>query len=163
MKVLLKFLLLSLFFVTGCQKEANRKLLNAYFRYEVNGTKVNITQGILLNENLFECRFSGDSAVQILAGKVYEVAGIYFSDDKGIENKTYVLDDRNKAFYMNPADQKRYSTTNKFTGTITVKKGTFQAKTLLSTLEGSFAFNVVDTASGKSFKITNGEFLMETQ
>lgn len=150
-------------FITGCEKEANRKLLNAYFRYETNGTKIDISEGIIINENLFECKFKGDTAVQILASKVYDGAGIYIKDLTGIKDGTYVLNNQNLAFYLNPPDQKRYTTSDKFTGSVTIKKSTFQAKTLLNTLEGTFHFSSVDSITGKSFVITNGSFLMERQ
>jgi hypothetical protein len=67
----------------------------------------------------------------------------------------------NKAYYTNPLDQKRYYTNNQYKGTLTIKKGTFQATELLYTLEGHFAFQAVDTATGKNFNVVNGSFLME--
>lgn len=161
MKVAKVLLIIALLSAVACEKEANRKLLNAYFKYDVNGTSINIANGKILNENLFECNLMGDTALQIMVSKVYDGASIFITDKSGIKDGTYLLSDVNKAFYLNPTDVKKYSTTHEYTGSVTIKKSTFQAKSLLNTLEGTFSFNAVDTVTGKNFAITNGAFLME--
>lgn len=144
-----------------CEKEANRKLLNAYFRYDANGDSVNIKQGILLNENTFECNIIGDTALQVIISKIYEGAGFSIKDPDGIKDGTYVLNEKNTGYYLHPKDLRRYVTNQTSTGSITIKKGTFQAKTLLNTLEATFNFVAADTLTGKTVAVTNGKFLME--
>lgn len=155
------FLLIPLgFLLNSCEKDKNRKLLGAYFRYTVNGTEKVINDEAGLSDNVFECTFKGDTTLLINVAKIYEGAGFVIKSDS-IRDGTYVLDSLNKAYYTNPLDQKRYTTTNKYKGSLTIQKGTFQAKELLYTLTGTFAFQAVDTATGKNFTITKGSFLME--
>ena len=147
----------------GCKKEANRKQLDAYFNYTANGVNVNISQGILLNENLFQCRAKGDTALQIIVSKSYNGAGIFITNPAGIADGTYTLGGVNRAYYLHPADQKKYTTTTVYNGTVTIKYGTLQAKDLLQTVKGTFAFTAADTLTGKKFEITNGSFYMEVE
>jgi hypothetical protein len=160
MKYLALLLVVVSLMFSACQKDENRKLLNAYFRYTINGSETLINQGSGLNNNTFDCTFSDDSALYINVSKVYEGAGFVIKADS-IKDGTYTLDSRNKGYYTNPADQKRYYTTDQYTGTLTIKKGTFQAKDLLYTLQGTFSFQAVDTLTGHHFALTNGSFLME--
>jgi hypothetical protein len=148
------------FGLTACEKDQNRKLLDAYFRYTINGKETIIKDEAGISDNVFDCTFKGDSTLIINVSKIYEGAGFVIKSDS-LKDATYALDSLNKAYYTNPLDQKRYYTTNKFRGAITIKKGTFQAKELLYTLQGTFAFQAVDTASGKNFTVVNGSFLME--
>ena len=155
------FLSTILFFLLGsCEKDQNRKLLGAYFKYTINGTEKIIKDETGISENMFNCTIKGDTSLIINAAKFYEGAGFVIRSSS-IKDGSYVLDNGNKAYYTNPVDLKRYYTTGKHTGTLTVKKNTFTAKELLYTLEGTFAFQAVDTLTGKTFNITNGSFLME--
>jgi hypothetical protein len=145
----------------GCEKEANRKLLNGYFNYEVNGVKTEIKDEILLKENFFDCIIKGDTALSIHASKVYDGAGFILITSAGLKEGTYTLDHNLKGFYENPKDKRIYFTDETHKGTLTIKKGTFQAKTLLNTLTGTFSFEGYDATTRKSFTVTNGEFFME--
>jgi len=155
------FLIFTLFSVvlSGCEKDQNRKMLNGFFKYSVDGTETVINDEVGFNDNTFNCSIKGDTSLIINVSNLYEGAG--FVIDGPIKDSTYTLDSTNKAYYTNPKDLKRYYTTNQYTGTLTIKKSTFEAKTLLYTLQGSFSFHAVDTLSGKNFNITNGSFLME--
>lgn len=153
-------LILFAFVFVGCEKDQNRRLLNGYFRYEVNGKKIEINDEILLKENFFDCIIKGDTALSIHVSKVYAGAGFIIRAPK-IKDGTYSLDGVQKGFYENPADRRIYYTDSKHTGFLTIKLGTFQAKTLLQTMEGKFSFSAVDASTGKSFTVENGEFLME--
>jgi Family of unknown function (DUF6252) len=135
-------------------------LLGAYFRYTINGKETIINDEAGINNNTFDCTIKGDTSLLINVAKIYEGAGFVVKSN-GIKDGTYVLEGPSKAYYTNPVDQKRYYTANKYTGTLTVKKNTFQAKELLYTLEGRFAFQAVDTTTGKNFNLVNGTFLME--
>lgn len=148
------------FLLFGCEKDQNRKLLGAYFKYSINGKETVINDEAGINNNIFDCTFKSDTTLVINVAKIYEGAGFVIKSDS-IKDATYVLDSANKAYYTNPLDQKRYYTTKKYKGTLTIKKGTFQAKELLYTLEGHFSFQAVDTATGKNFNVLNGSFLME--
>ena len=159
MRLALLFVLFVFVFV-GCKKDQNRRLLNGYFRYTIDGKKVDINDEILLKENFFDCIIKGDTLLSIHASKVYNGAGFIIRSTK-IAEGTYTLDGNQKAFYENPADKKIYFTDSKHTGFLTIKYGSFQAKTLLHTLEGRFSFSAVDPNTGKSFTVENGEFLME--
>lgn len=159
-KIILSATLFTLLFVS-CEKEANRKMLGAYFRYEVNGNKINITNdNTIYGTNIFNCVLRGDSALSIAAAQSFDGAGFNIKANN-LHDGTYTLDSTNKAYYTNPKDFKRYSTSSLNKGTLTIAKKTFQAKTLLNTLEGTFSFTGVDPMTQKTFTITNGAFLME--
>lgn len=145
----------------GCEKEANRKLLNGFFKYDADGASINITEGILLNENTFTCTLTGDTSLQIMTSKIYDGAGFYIKDSKGIKDGTYTLNHVNKGYYLHPKDFKTYTTTATKTGTLIIKRSTFQAKTLLNTMEGTFDFTATDSTTGKLVHLSNGSFLME--
>lgn len=154
-------LLLTLTMLTSsCEKDQNRKLLGAYFKYSINGKETIITDEAGINNNIFDCTIKGDTVLNINVAKFYEGAG-FVVRSKNINDGAYSLDSVNKAYYTNPLDQKRYSTTSKYKGNLFIKKGTFQAKELLYTLSGTFAYQAVDTATGKTFNIIDGSFLME--
>ncbi|MCY7420355.1 MAG: hypothetical protein LH478_01235 [Chitinophagaceae bacterium] len=147
--------------MAGCEKEANRKLLDGYFKYDAGGATINITQGILLNENIFTCTLTGDTALQIMTTKIYDGAGFYIKNLEGIKEGTYALNDGDKGYYLHPKDFKKYATTATKTGSLTIKRGTFQAKTLINVMEGTFNFTAADSVTGKQVQILNGSFLME--
>jgi hypothetical protein len=161
MKPALCFLLIAFFFM-GCTKEANRKALNGYFNYEVGGKKVMIKDEILLQDNTFECTLIGDTVLYIHATKVYNGAGFIVRLKEGIDKDgTYPLDSYHKGFYESAEDKRIYYTNNDYKGTLNVRNGTFQGKTIIRTVTGTFQFEGVDVTTGKSFKVTNGSFLME--
>jgi hypothetical protein len=162
MKSALIYLSLVSIIFSACTKEANRKALKGYFNYEVSGKKISIGDEILLQDNTFECTIMGDSVIYIHATKVYHGAGFIVRLKEGIgKDGMYSLDSYNKGFYENADDIRIYYTNDNFKGTLNLKNGTFQGKTLINTLQGTFEFEGVDVTTGKSFKVTNGSFLME--
>lgn len=150
-----------LLFGTACEKEQNRKLLNAYLKYTINGTETIMTDGSGLNDNQFDAYIQGDTLLVVNASKLYEAVGFYIKKRSGITDGTYVLDSLNRAYYTNPKDRKRYVTNMLHTGSITIMKDTFRAKSVLNVLKGQFSFNAVDTLTGKTFALKEGAFLME--
>lgn len=144
----------------GCKKEQNRQLLNAYFKFKVDGTQVNITDEILFNDNLFECEFAGDSALYVDATQKVQGAGFALKLPKIIDT-TFALDSFHRAYYLDPGEKNRYYTNGIYKGTLTIKKGTFQAKDLLNTLSGTFSYQVMDTLNNRLHNITEGSFFME--
>ncbi len=159
MKYTSYFLLFSILFA-GCKKEQDKKLLGGYFNYTIDGVERKIENGSGLYENTFSCELFGDTALYVNILKSYEGAGFYMKANK-IANGTYNFNTINRAYYTNPLDYKRYNTDATHTGQAIIQKGTFQATSVLNTLQGTFSYQVVDTASGKSINITNGSFLME--
>lgn len=159
MKYLLYLLVLSVF-IFGCKKEQDKKLLGGYFKYSINGVETKIESGSGLYSNPFSCELFGDSSLYINVARTYEGAGFFIKATK-IDNGTYTFNNLNKAYFTNPLDYKRYSTDNTHTGQVTIQKGTFQATSVLNTLQGTFSYRVIDTTSGNTFDITNGSFLME--
>ena len=157
----LLIVLLALTF-SSCEKEQNRQILNAYFSFKIDGVPVSIKDGAGAYENTFECVLRGDTTLYINVSKVYQGAGFYIKTER-IKNGTYLLDSINNAYYSNPNDAKRYNTNGKATGSITIKKGTFMAASMLNTLEGTFEFVAEDTLTKKKFNITEGSFFMERQ
>lgn len=148
------------FVLAGCEKEQDREMLNAYFRYTINGNETVIKDGIGLNNNVFTCTIKSDTKLEIMASKVYENVGFYVTADS-IKDGTYVLDDVNTGYFTNPVNNKRYTTSSTSKGTLTIKKDIFKAKSVLNILKGTFNFTGVDTLTGKTFNVTNGSFLME--
>ncbi len=159
MKYIVLIVLFSLTF-SACTKEQNRQLLNAYFKFKVDGTEVNIVDEIGLNDNLFECLLVGDTALYIDAVKKVQGAGFAIKLPK-IVDSTYTLDSTQRAYYIDPGEQNRYYTNSLFKGTITIKRGTFQAKDMLNTMSGTFSYRVIDTLNNRIHDITEGSFFME--
>lgn len=160
MKTCLLFISLFVLTAISCKKEANRKLLNGYFKYEINGKETMIKDEILLKDNTFEAYMRGDSLLYIHATKVYEGGGFILRTNKG-KDGTYELNGYDKGFYENPADKRIYYTTNDYKGTVTIKRGTFEGKSTMQTLQGEFSFECVDVTTGKHFGLAKGQFLME--
>lgn len=159
MKYIVLIVLFSFTF-SACTKEQNRQLLNAYFKFKVDGTEVNIVDEIGLNDNLFECLLVGDTALYIDAVKKVQGAGFAIKLPK-IVDSTYTLDSTQRAYYIDPGEQNRYYTNSLFKGTITIKRGTFQAKDMLNTMSGTFSYRVIDTLNNRIHDITEGSFFME--
>jgi hypothetical protein len=157
-------LLIVLFALTlgSCEKEQNRRLLKAYVNFKVDGVPVHLMDGEGVNENTFECLTRGDTALIINASKVYQGIGFHIKVDN-IKNGTYRVDSINNAYYSNPVDYKRYNTNSKSTGSITIRKGIFEGKSIINILEGEFEFIGEDTLTRKKFNITEGSFKMERQ
>ena len=156
------FVCLIVFTFTNCKKEQNRQLLNAYFNFKANGVPVSIKDGAGLNENTFECILKGDTTLYVNVSKQYESAGFYIHTNN-IKDGTYALDSINVGYYLSPDDKRRYTTNGKSVGTLTIRRGTFQAKSMLNTIEGTFEFTGEDTITKKKYMITEGSFLMERQ
>jgi hypothetical protein len=160
MKYPILFLGLISFLFIGCTKEANRKALDAYFKYEVNGAPRSYKDEILLKENTFDCYIKNDTLLYIHATRVYEGGGFIIKLHDQQEG-TFNLDGTQKGFYEDKQFNKIYYTNSKYRGTLTIKRGTFKGKTEINTLEGKFQYEAVDASSGKSYTVTNGSFLME--
>ncbi|MDB5193074.1 MAG: hypothetical protein JWQ96_2637 [Segetibacter sp.] len=163
MKKIVLSLLVPSFLFLSCEKEANRKLLDGYFSYEANGVKTKIVNdNTIIGTNLFNCTLSGDSLLTITVAQSFAGGGFVIRTNN-VHNGSYELNADNKGYYNNPKDYKRYTTNNNYKGILTIKKGTFQAKTLLQTVEGTFSFEGVDPLNSKTVKVTNGKFLMEVK
>jgi hypothetical protein len=151
--------LITLLFV-GCTKEANRKALDAYFKYDVNGASRMYKDEILLKDNAFDCYIKNDTLLYIHATKVYEGGGFIIKLHEQKEG-TYSLDGVQKGFYEDKQNNRIYYTNSKNRGSLTIKRGTFKGKTDINTLQGTFNFEAVDPITHKTYLITNGSFLME--
>lgn len=152
-----------LFLIIGCTKDANQKLLQPFISFTVNGKDVRIeAPDKVLTNGEFTCRLVGDTSLAINIAKLYEGIGFYLQAKHGLSG-TYPLAKVNKGYYTNPADYKRYTTDSIRTGSMTITRGTFQAKDLLNIVEGSFAFTGIDQATGKIFTVSNGKFKMELE
>ncbi|MDQ6813409.1 MAG: hypothetical protein M3040_06725, partial [Bacteroidota bacterium] len=117
MKYSFLLLLLVFFMLNSCQKDKDRKLLGAYFKYTINGKETVINDETGINSNLFDCTFYGDTSVIINVSKIYEGAGFVVKSDS-IRDATYILDNRYKVYYTNPVDEYRYYTAEIYTGTL---------------------------------------------
>ena len=160
MRYKLLLILILGFSIAGCKKEQNRSQLNAYFNFKVNGTDVSINDGIILNANTFDCILKGDTALFIDVEKQAEGAGFYIRD-RPIKDTTYILDSFQVGYYKDPFNRVRYNTSNVKRGTLTIKRGTFQAKDVLNTMSGTFSYRVIDTLNNRIHDITEGSFFME--
>ena len=148
------------FSICACKKEQNRSQLNAYFNFKVDGASVSIADGIGINANVFDCTIKGDTALYINVDKQTQGAGFVIKAHP-LKDTTYNLDSLQIGYYTDPLDYRRYYTNNQKKGTLTIKRGTFQAVDLLNTLEGQFSYTTVDTATNAIHTITEGKFLME--
>ena len=160
MKYILLLVVAMSLIISGCKKEQNRQLLNAYFNFKANGVQANIIDGIVANDNTFDCILQGDSVLYIDVTKLSQGAGFVIKGHP-IKDTTYILDSMQRAYYTDPGEKRRIYTTRIYKGVLTIKKGTFQAKDILKTLEGSFSYQVKDTVNSVVHDIVNGSFLME--
>ena len=160
MKTTILLIVLFAFSFSACEKEQNRRMLNAYMSFKVDGKDVKITDGAGVNENVFDCVLRGDTALYIDVAKRYLGLGFVIKADV-LRDGTYTLDNQNTGYYTDPNEYRRYTTNSVSTGTITLRKNTFKASSMLNTLEGEFSFKGEDTLTHKTFEITNGSFLME--
>lgn len=151
--------LFSLLFIS-CQKEQNRKLLDAYFKYEVNGSPRLYRDEILLKDNTFDCYIKNDTLLYIHATRVYEGGGFIIKLHEAREG-TFKLDGTQKGFYEDKQTNKIFYTNASNSGTLTIKRGIFSGKTDIDILEGTFSYDATDPTTGKPYQIRNGSFLME--
>jgi hypothetical protein len=148
---------------SGCTKNANQKLLKPFISFTANGKNVRIdAPDNILTTGEFTCRLQGDTSFTINVADLYEGVGFYLQVKNGVDG-LHTLNHVNKAYYTNPKDYKRYTTDSTHTGEITITRGTFQAKDLLTIVEGTFAFAGIDAATNKTFTVTNGVFRMELE
>ncbi len=159
MKRYLLGLIVFCFFLFGCEREKSPTQLNEYFKYKVDGDKKAWGPGNALTGGQFECGL-GDSALFIAVKFGVESIGFYLKSHD-IGDGTYTLDQNYQGFYTSPKDFQTYRTTSNATGTLTIKKSSFQSYGTIPILEGHFSFKAVDTVTGKTSNITEGEFVMK--
>ena len=152
------FFLLAFSFLVSCTKEEDDRF-RPYFKLKVNGDRETLTKcdGFLIGGSGggdFSCSIMGDSVLLLTVG--CDVKAGFFIKDM-IKNGSYVLDDKNRALYGNYY-RALYRTSAAQTGTLIIEKGTFQA---FNTIKGQFSFRAIDTISGQTINITNGEFFMQ--
>jgi hypothetical protein len=158
MKILVYLLGFSL--LVSCTKEQDNTF-RPYFKLKVNGKKetLNSCGGFLTGGTgggEFSCEIIGDSILFLKVG--CDMKAIFYIKDK-IKNGTYQFDNINQAWYGNYA--KVYRTSSVHKGTLAIEISTFQAFGLINTIKGQFSFNAIDTASGQTINVTDGEFFMQ--
>ena len=160
MKAPISIFFLLVLTLVSCDKNITSKQFNPYFKLKVNGQSTSFGPGNAFTGGQFDCSFLGDTALFVAVKLGFESSGFYIKG-KNIGDGTYSLDKTNIAWYSNPNDFKDYQTNEIFKGTITIKKGVFQYNNLITTIEGQFSFQAVDTTTANTLNITNGQFLME--
>ena len=159
----MKYLPLCLFmclFLFGCQKEQDRRALGAYYKYTINGVETKIEDGAGVYENTFSCELFGDTALYVNVSKSFEQAGFYIHATR-INDTTYTFDNFNRAYYTEGSTGRRFKTDDTHTGQVTLKRGTFQASSMLNIMQGDFTYQAIDSFTGKTVNLMNGSFMME--
>ena len=144
------------FMLSHCSKQKADKHLNPYYKADINDK----------TKNVYACGSSGyvaeylkDTAIFIGFGCGGERAGFYIKGE--VKDGTYALGLSNTAFYgLEPAN---YVTDSTHNGTITIETNQHQnaiGNTILY-IKGTFSFKAIDTTTGHTVSVENGEYLLE--
>ena len=141
--------------LASCDKENISEQFNPFYKLTVNGNKKAIDA---CGTSDFVASYLKDTAVFAAFGCGGQRAGFYLKGQ--IIDGTYLLNDMNKAWFDDGAYS--YSTDNLNGGTLTIKRGNFQAiGGLIPFVEGTFSFDAKEINTGKIIKVTSGKYLLK--
>ena len=146
----------------SCKKE--EILGDEYLRVNINGEHRTFGRGGYFNPTGFQCSYSGDTSLFIYVS--YGSERLLISLDS-----TYIRDGFHKLStihygeYENPKDGfRKYRTNANYTGTITFQKSVYQTTNYpINVLVGQFSFQAIDTGTGKTINIYDGDFRMKRE
>lgn len=158
MKRLLKYIFLFFTFstiITSCGKENTSKQFSPFYKLTVNGDPKIIDA---CGTTDYVASYLKDTAVLAAFGCGGQSAGFYLEGQ--ILDGTYLLNNKNKAWYEDGAAS--YSTDNLNGGTLTITSGNFHSVGgLIPYVEGAFSFDAINKNTGQKIKVTNGKYLLK--
>jgi hypothetical protein len=159
MKSHLKYLIISLSLLTlfsSCEKENTSKQLNPFYKLKVNG---NLKTVPACGTSDHVAQFLKDTAVFAAFGCGGQRAGFYLKGK--ILDGTYMLDNKNSAWYDEGTATYQTDSLNK--GTLTIKSSIFQLANggRIPIVKGTFSFDAIDKNSGQKLQVTSGQYLLK--
>jgi len=141
--------------LSSCAKESTSKQFEPFYKLTVNGNKKIIDA---CGTSDFVVSYLKDTAVYAAFGCGGQNAGFYLKGQ--ISDGTYLLNERNKAWFADNTSS--YSTDSVNVGTLTIKSGNFQAVGgQIPFIEGTFSFDAINKNTGQVIKVTSGKYLLK--
>lgn len=159
MKRQVKYFSILFYFITilsSCDKENTSKQFNPFYKLTVNGNLKTIDA---CGTTDYVAQYLKDTAVFAAFGCGGQRAGFYLKGQ--IVDGTYLLDNKNSAWFDEGTTSYQTDSLNK--GTLTIKSGNFQitGDRLISFVEGEFSFDAIDKNTAKKIKVTSGKYLLK--
>jgi hypothetical protein len=159
MKSKLKYFIISVMSLTlfpFCKKETTVTQLNPFYKFKVNGDLKTI---YACGTSDFVAEYLKDTAVFAAFGCGGQRAGFYLKGQ--ISDGTYILDNRNSAWYEEGTAS--YQTDNVNKGTLIITSSIFQLGNggRVSIVEGTFSFDAIDKNTGQKITVSSGQYLLK--
>lgn len=159
MKKSLKYINISFYFLTffsSCEKENTSTQLNPFYKLKVNGYLKTIDA---CGTSDHVAQFLKDTAVFAAFGCGKQRAGFYLKGK--ILDGTYLLDNKNSAWYDEETTTYQTDSLNK--GTLTITSSMLQLANggRIPIVEGTFSFDAIDKNTGQKIKVTSGQYLLK--
>lgn len=140
--------------LSSCIKEAVSNQFDPFYNFNLNGTEKRINA---CGTSDFVAAYLKDTAVYA-SFSCGQGAGFYLKGK--ILDGTYLLNDKNKAFYY---DENNFYTTDILNvGTLTIKSGNWGVNGgSIPFVEGTFSFDAINKNTGQKVKITSGKYLLK--
>ena len=158
-KMRIKFFLILLYttaILFSCKKENNSTSLDPFYNLKVNNDLKKINA---CGTSDYVAQYLKDTAVFAAFGCGGERAGFYLKGQ--ISDGTYILDNKNSAWYDLRTVSYRTDSLNK--GMLTIRSRIFEQANggRIPIVEGEFSFDAIDKNTGQKIKVTNGTYLLK--
>jgi hypothetical protein len=144
-----------LIILISCQKQTVSKSLSPFYKLSLNGTNIAV---YACGTSDYVAQYLNDTAVYVGFGCGGQRAGFFLKGK--ISDGTYQLNNDNKAWYH--SDENKYSTDISHKGIVTIRtiyyRGTGSS---IPCIEGNISFEAIEHSTGKTIKVTNGNFLLK--
>ena len=139
-----------------CKKATTVTQLNPFYKLKVNGDLKTIDA---CGTSDFIAEYLKDTAVFAAFGCGGQRAGFYLKGQ--ISDGTYILDNRNSAWYEEGTAS--YQTDNVNKGTLIIKSSIFQSGNggRIPIVEGTFSFDAIDKNTGRKITVSAGRYLLK--
>jgi len=160
MKRQLKYLAIILYLLIGlssCKKEnIQTPQLNPFYNLKVNN---NLKKIVACGTSDYVAEYLKDPAVFVGFGCGGQRAGFYLKGQ--ILDGTYLLDNKNTAWYEEGTANYQTDSLNK--GTLTITSSIFQLANggRIPIVEGTFSFEAIDKNTEQKIKVTSGQYLLK--
>lgn len=155
----LKYFTISVCLLTvlaSCEKESTSTQFNPFYKLKVNG---NLKKIDACGTSDFVAQYLKDTAVFAAFGCGGQRAGFYLKGQ--ILDGTYLLDNKNSAWFDEGTASYQTDSLNK--GTLTITSSIFQLANggRIPVVKGTFSFDAIDKNTGQKIKVTSGQYLLK--
>ncbi len=159
MKRRLKYFTVAFYFLalfSSCEKENTSAQLNPFYKLKVNGSLKTIDA---CGTSDYVAEYLKDTAVFAGFGCGGQRAGFYLKGQ--ISDGTYLLDNKNSAWYDEGTASYQTDSINK--GTLTITSSIFQLANggRIPIVEGTLSFDAIDKNTSQKIKVTSGQYLLK--